>query len=59
MDIGKKDGTGTQKRRLMLKVERFKELTPAELSEVHGAATLNCNAGGCSTSGSNCIRDDD
>jgi len=58
MEIEKNDGTEAQKRRLVLKVERFKELTPAELSEVHGANTLNCNVG-CSTSGDNCIKDDD
>jgi hypothetical protein len=58
MEIEKKDDGKSQKRQLILKVERFKELTPAELSDVHGANTLNCNVG-CSTSGSNCIRDDD
>ena len=60
MSIDKTDKADTQKRRLVLKIERFKELTPAELGKVHGANSLNCNAAGCKTDSSiECVRDND
>jgi hypothetical protein len=47
------------RRRLILQVERFKELTPAQLGEVHGGVSAGCQDKPCNTSSSDCIRDED